>query len=83
MASNSEKPTGSTPSGPQVEGANASNISKSSKWAFWKKQPKTSEKLHSSTTMSDADEDGNVNPPPPKWSLGILNDKLTDEVPGE
>jgi hypothetical protein len=20
---------------------------------------------------------------PPKWSLGILNDKLTDEVPGE
>ena len=22
-------------------------------------------------------------PRPPKWSLGILNDKLTDEVPGE
>jgi hypothetical protein len=22
-------------------------------------------------------------PRPPKWSMGILNDKLTDEVPGE
>ena len=29
-----------------------------------------------------ANEDGDSSVPPARWSFGVLNDKLTDEVPG-
>jgi hypothetical protein len=32
---------------------------------------------------SQTDSEGSFNKRPAKWSLGILNDRETDEVPGE
>ena len=35
-----------------------------------------------STTPVSLEKDENIKNKPPKWSLGILNDRETDEVPG-
>ena len=45
----------------------------------WRNQ-KSAEKNDSSTTNSDDEEKAALKPA--KWSLGVLNDTETDEVPG-
>ena len=61
------------------------NPSKSRKWTrpFKKSKSKstpTMKKEHSAATSVDGEED--IKGRPEKWSLGVLNDRETDEVPG-
>ena len=51
--------------------------------AGWKLFRKGQDGAAEKAEVSGSDDVGASAPRPAKWSLGILNDKLTDEVPGE
>lgn len=55
------------------------------KKSSWRTMFRTSKATRISPIVSDVSSDGyaDVKVKPPKWSLGILSDKETDEVPGE
>lgn len=60
--------------------------SKGSRFAFWKRSSKPSQPPQpqfSRANSSDGEEDGEPKAPIAKSSLGVLNDKFTDEVPGK
>ena len=69
---------------PQIENQVSPAKPKSSKFAFWKRaasrpvSPQPNE-----GDSSDAEEEGIPKAPIERSSLGILNDRLTDEVPGK
>ena len=48
--------------------------------AWWKSRKKEEKDVHASSGESDNEEQAER--PPERWSLGILNDKKTEEVPG-
>ena len=50
------------------------------RWPFRSKPDEKGEKSESDTTNPELE--GQNGDRPPRWALGILNDKQTDEVPG-
>ena len=85
MSSNNEK-TDEGSMLPEIQNQAPAAGSKGSRFAFWKRSSKPMQAPQpqlSRTNSSDADEDGEPKAPTAKSSLGILNDKLTDEVPGK
>jgi hypothetical protein len=56
-----------------------------SRWKFFAKTeqaPEREVKHHDSVSTEDPEAAATIQRKPPKWSLGILQDKETDEVPG-
>lgn len=51
---------------------------------IWRTLFRTAKPTRTSPAMSEASSDGyvDIKAKPEKWSMGILNDKETDEVPG-
>ena len=56
-------------------------VRKASAMPRWKPFSRQAEKEASRTSSEDDLENGSMKHP--KWSLGVLNDKQTDEVPGK
>ena len=48
----------------------------------WKKMLNRGNKAHKSQSEASPAEASHDQPKPEKWSLGVLNDRETDEVPG-
>ena len=68
-----------------ADAATDSNLAPPSKESGWKKffggkARQGSQQTEGSETSTDGEED--IKAPIEKWSLGVLNDKFTDEVPG-
>jgi hypothetical protein len=54
-----------------------------SRWGQWFRRAPRNGKEKANPANNSSDEEDNSMPKPEKWSLGILNDKDTDEVPGK
>ncbi|KAF2230319.1 MFS general substrate transporter [Viridothelium virens] len=79
MSSTNEKPENSHTL-PQAESQAPTAESRGSRFAFWKRPSKSIQPEQRGGNSSD--EDGEPKAPIAKSSLGILNDRFTDEVPG-